>query len=186
MIQQIDTDLFLWINSHYNNFLDVVMWWASDRFIWIPLYIFLAIVFFKEFPQHWWKLFIAVGIMIVMTDQSANVFKEMYPRLRPCHDLNFQNTVHLVNGYCGGNFGFVSSHAANSVALTVFCFVMLGDKFRVLKYGLIIYALLICYSRIYLAAHFPFDVVRGILSGVIVAIIISSLTKILIKNKNTQ
>ena len=176
MLNQLDTDLLIWVNSHHNNVLDMMMWWISDRFFWIPFYAWLAVMVIKLYPQNWWKVFICIAIMILITDQSANFLKEHFERLRPCHTPQLQTVIHLVNGYCGGNFGYASSHASNSVGLATFCIILFRKRYQWLKYTLIFYAALICYSRVYLGAHFPFDILRGALIGIIAGYLVALFT----------
>ncbi|HEY5124915.1 MAG TPA: phosphatase PAP2 family protein, partial [Ignavibacteria bacterium] len=96
-------------------------------------------------------------------DQSSVLVKNLVQRLRPCYDPALKGLVHLVNGECGGLFGFVSSHATNSfdVALLSLLFI----KKRWYSISIIIWALVIGYSRIYLGVHFPGDVLCGSLLG---------------------
>ena len=110
-----------------------------------------------------------VALMITFSDQVSVYIKNTFERLRPCHDPLLQNVIHLVNG-CGGKFGFVSSHASNSAALAAFTGMLLPPGYRWMRYELVGYVLIVGYSRIYLAAHFPGDVLGGWLLGCIAAI----------------
>lgn len=182
-MDEFNTGLFRLINSNHNEIIDFIMWWASDRFVWIPLYAFILFYFAKQYQSQWWKIIIALAVMILASDQGANFFKAVIPQLRPCHDLRFSRMVHLVNNYCGGQYGFVSSHASNSAAVVVFTFLML----RVpgwLKLTLPFYCFIICYSRVYLAAHFPFDVLRGVLLGCLAGILAALILKKVFGLKN--
>ncbi len=86
-------------------------------------------------------------------------------RLRPCHDPSIAADVHLVNGYCGGMYGFVSAHASNAFALYSFLFFLFRKKNKKLQRIILGWAILVSYSRIYLGAHFPGDVFGGALLG---------------------
>lgn len=167
MLQEINTELLLWINSHHNSFLDAVMFWASDRFIWIPLYAFLLYLFTKTYHKKIWIILICITILITLCDQSANLAKDFFKELRPCHEPSLAGILHLVNNSCGGSYGYISSHAANSAGLSIFTFMLLNKNFQWLKFIMFAYVALLCYSRIYLAAHYPFDVARGILLGLV-------------------
>jgi undecaprenyl-diphosphatase len=68
------------------------------------------------------------------------------------------------NPYLGGQYGFVSSHAANMAALFAFIFPYL-KKYTYSIYALGIYVFLVAYSRVYLGVHFPSDVLCGALLG---------------------
>jgi undecaprenyl-diphosphatase len=89
-------------------------------------------------------------------------------RLRPCHESAIQQLVHVV-GDCGGQFGFCSSHAANSFTLATSLFLLFGKQIPSLKY-FYLWAIIVSYSRIYVGVHYPLDVVTGAGIGVLAAI----------------
>jgi undecaprenyl-diphosphatase len=71
--------------------------------------------------------------------------------------------VHLVNGECGGLYGFVSSHAANSFNVALLSLMFINKRWYTIC--IIIWASIIGYSRIYLGVHYPGDVISGSLLG---------------------
>ena len=89
-------------------------------------------------------------------------------RLRPCHNLEIANLVHIVNDHCGGQYGFVSSHATNTFALAVFVGLLVKQKVSWLSPALIVWAAIVSYSRIYLGVHYPGDVICGAILGAII------------------
>jgi undecaprenyl-diphosphatase len=136
----------------------------SGRVIWAPLY--LAILLYLGFRYKRKFLIIIPFIILAVTlaDQvSVQLFKNIFQRLRPCHEPSLAGMVHLVNGECGGLYGFVSSHASNSfnVALLSLMFI----KRRWYTISIILWASVIGYSRIYLGVHYPGDVVCGAMVG---------------------
>jgi len=168
-LRSIDNQLLLFFNGLHNSALDFVMYWASNRWVWLPLYAYLFWVLRKNYPKGFLALLLIVAMMITVSDQlSSSVIKNAVMRLRPCHNAALASQLHLVNGYCGGQYGFVSSHASNSFALLSFLFFLLKNKFYGLKIWLLIWAVVVSYSRIYLGAHYPSDVFCGALLGVIV------------------
>src|SRR5438270_7408118 len=112
-LRYIDTQLLLFFNRLHNGLLDFVMYWASNRWIWLPLYVYLFFFLRKNYPKGFVILLVIVAVMITISDQLASaVLKNMVMRLRPCHNPEVAPQLHLVYGYCGGEYGFVSSHAA--------------------------------------------------------------------------
>ena len=145
------------------------MWFISYKYTSIPIY--LAIVFFI-FKKYKWKGFIpvvAIIIAITVADQvSVHLFKEVFQRLRPCHQPEIADIVHIVNNKCGGKYGFLSSHATNVFVVASFTSLLFRNKYFSLS--IIFWASIISYSRIYLGVHFPADVLAGALLGIIIGI----------------
>ena len=84
-------------------------------------------------------------------------------RPRPCHAPDLLGLVHLPTGRCGGAYGFVSSHAANFFGLAVYLGLLLREGWL---FGLLlIAAVLVGYSRIYMGVHYPGDILAGGLLG---------------------
>ena len=97
---------------------------------------------------------------------SSAGFKPFTQRLRPCHEPSLFDSMRVVESYgCGGLYGFMSSHAANTMALTVFLALALPQRFALFKWVLLIWTIITGYSRVYLAAHYPGDVAAGWVLG---------------------
>lgn len=157
----LDKQLFALLNGWHSPFWDDVMWWLSDKEIWIPVYVLLFVWMIR---RDGWKLavwaLVCVGLLILCADQTAShLLKPWIERPRPCHDVSLDFVVHLVNGKCGGKYGFVSSHAANFVGLAVFLGLWSKRK-RYFWLGLLI-AVFVAYSRVYLGVHYVGDVLVG-------------------------
>jgi undecaprenyl-diphosphatase len=173
IIEQWDKELFLFLNSLNHPFLDPIMYWISDRFIWIPFYVFVLILIIKHRGvKSLYVILPAVALLIALSDQIAlQLFKEVFKRYRPCHNEELKSMVHLVKG-CGGLYGFVSSHAANSFALAGFLGFLLKDKYSWFIPLILVWALVVSYSRIYLGAHYPGDIIVGALLGALLGALI--------------
>jgi undecaprenyl-diphosphatase len=114
-----------------------------------------------------WKAILSlvfIALVVTLADQiSVHGFKMVFQRLRPCHNLQLKNIVHLVNNKCGGQFGFVSSHAANTFGIAVFLARLLKNKQFIIF--IFAWASVVSYSRIYLGVHYPFDILGGAILG---------------------
>jgi undecaprenyl-diphosphatase len=175
-----DSDLFKLINEAHVHWLDQPMVIISGKLTWIPLYLFLVSLLYKKYKINFWKPVLYLISTIIFADQvSSSILKPFFKRLRPCHVAEFQSWIHLPDG-CGGLYGFCSSHAANAFALAIGFFLI--SKNKVLGITLIIWAIIICYSRIYLGAHFPLDVMTGAIIGSLGAFLFYSIYLRLTKN----
>lgn len=176
-IEEFDRYLFLLINGMHNPVLDKLMLAASNALWWMPLFIWLLYVLFKSYPGKAF-LWVALGIIlsITLTDRlSVMAFKEVFLRYRPCHNLEIMDQIHLVKEYCGGKYGFVSSHATNYAGLGVLFYGLL--KFQYPKSYLIFipWVFIIGYSRVYIGVHYPLDVLGGWILGSVLGYIVLKL-----------
>ena len=173
-LMEADTDLFLFLNGIHSGFFDTVMYWASNKWIWIPFYAWILSRLIRLYQKDIVRIIVFAGLLIAASDQlSTNVLKNYVERPRPCHEAALAAKVHLVKNYCGGEFGFVSSHAANSFALASFLFFLIKRKDKKLIQLLLVWAVIVSYSRIYLGVHYPGDVICGAMLGVLLGKIFS-------------
>lgn len=177
-----DQELLLFLNNLGNSSFDSFWLLMTDKWIWIPFYIILFYFIYKSFPAKkliFILIFIALGITV--SDQLAGIFKIGVARLRPCHEPLIMAKMRLVT--CGGPFGFYSSHASNSFFLVSFLSILIGKKYKFLPYILVVWAVLVSYSRIYLGVHYPLDVAAGAVAGFLLGIVFAKLArKVILKN----
>ena len=165
-LENIDKDLLLQAQSFHSDFWDRFMAFITNKYVSVPLYILLVVLVIITFRKKSLLIFLLIGLMITCSDRiSSGFFKPTFKRLRPCHDAEIARLVRMPAG-CGGTYGFVSSHAANTFALAGFLF-LLGRK-RSRWYALLfVWAVLVSYSRVYLGIHYPGDVIVGGLLGLL-------------------
>lgn len=166
-----DRRLLVWLNSFHTDWLDPVMYYTSQTLFWLPLYLFLLYLVIKDFKGDWWIPMIGIAVTILLADQvTSSIMKPYFARLRPSQEPTLVGIIHLVrdhNGeiYTGGLYGFASSHAANTFATATFFTLLLRRDHSWIKW-LFLWAAGMTYTRIYLGAHYPGDIVVGTLVGV--------------------
>lgn len=166
----LDTKLFLFLNGLHNPFLDVLMYYISKVWIWIPLYLGVVALIIKKWKMESIWIILSIIICVVLTDQLTNLTKVTFERLRPSHEPALEGLVHHVNGYVGRKFSFVSGHASN-----VFGFALLSSlilKQKLYTWFIFFWAAIVAYSRIYLGVHYPLDILGGMLLGMAVSLLV--------------
>ena len=163
IIKNIDQDFFLHLNGMHHPCMDKIMYWFTSRLFWLPLYVCLIYFMWRTLGI---KSLIIFVITITLCDQlSASVCKPWVQRLRPCCDPEIKNIVHLVGTYVG-NYGFPSSHAANTFGISMALWLLFKKNYPWI-FTLFTWALLVSYGRIYGGVHYPIDVIAGALLGIV-------------------
>ena len=168
----LDQQLFLFLNKMGSKTFDGFWMLMTHKASNISLYLFLFFFYLKQTRlKDFLMLLLFVVILILLTDQATNFFKDGFERFRPCHEPALKDRVRLVKSTCGGLYGYFSGHASNSFALAVFFSYIFGIKYSRLPFLLLIVASLVAYSRIYIGVHYPLDVLSGIIFGSLVGFI---------------
>ena len=165
-----DSSILLVVNGMHSSYFDTFMWLCSRKFEWIPFYLSIIYVLFRNFN---WRVvlysLVAMGVILLLTDAvSSHFIRPVVARLRPSNLENpISEMIHIVDNHRGGRYGFPSSHASNSWGLVFFVGLLL--RRRLLTTFLACWALLLCYSRLYLGVHYPGDLLAGMMLGAVVA-----------------
>ena len=171
-----DYPLFEVLNFDGGATLDSLMSAISGILMWIPLYLLILYMVWRRWS---WRgvvaLILAVALALGLADLLAGIFKHSGPlknlwpdfpaRLRPMFseglsDVNIPSTNH-------GRYGTVSAHAATIVSLSIISAYAINRRW--FSWLIALVAIAICYSRIYLACHFPQDILLGAALGVVTA-----------------
>lgn len=180
----IDQQWLLAINGWHSEWVDMLMWYISKSTTWLPLYALLVGLIVYRFgilsPSLCREgrrgssllrvLIILAGFAVavgVSDFVSSGIIKPWVCRLRPTHEPALAGMLHLVNGYTGGLYGFVSSHAANTMACALLFALLYRNKYATV--GLMLWVALNCYSRMYLGVHYPADIIGGLAIGALMA-----------------
>ena len=180
----IDQQWLLAINGWHSEWADILMWYISKSTTWLPLYALLVGLIVYRFgilsPSLCREgrrgssllrvLIILAGFAVavgVSDFVSSGIIKPWVCRLRPTHEPEIAGLIHLVNGYTGGLYGFVSSHAANTMACALLFALLYRNKYATV--GLMLWVALNCYSRMYLGVHYPADIIGGLAIGALMA-----------------
>ena len=178
----IDTEILLAINGWHAPWADTLMWIVSAKTTWIPLYLLLIGLLVWRYrqpaptPIKWLQKVPACVVMIVVIALAvgaadfiaSGILKDWVARPRPSRVPELEGVLHLVNGYKSGQYGFVSSHAANTMAVALLFSLIWRNKIATV--GLMLWVAANCYSRMYLGVHYPTDILGGLIVGSLVAV----------------
>lgn len=162
-IIDLDKNLFVFLNSLGSENFDGLWLFITKQFYWAPLFLLIFYLLYKKIGFKNFGFYILfTAILILICDQTTNLFKWYFERLRPCNDEEIKSVIRIVKS--SKSFSFFSGHASNSMATTVFTVFILKKYYRHI-YLLFLFPLLFAYSRIYLGLHFPSDILTGYIFG---------------------
>lgn len=174
LLLNLDREVLLSINGWHSPVADKIMLFFSAIPVWIPLYILVAVLMFcpkwqrVNVKRSSWIIggvsLLAVGVCFGLCDQISVLIKESVQRYRPSHEPTLDGLVRVIEGR-GALYGFVSSHAANTFGFALFTSMLFRRRSYTIP--IFIWATIVAYSRVYLAKHYPLDVLCGALLGLL-------------------
>ena len=169
-LDNIDRQLFLFLNDLNLPWLDPIMYALTDARYWMPLFLIVLGSLVYKFKWQSVTIILFLVLTIVFADQiSASLIKPLVGRLRPTHNPELSSVIHTLNGYKGGQFSFVSSHAANAFAIATFLWLSLRQRIDWI-WVMFVWATIFSYTRIYLGVHYPGDILFGALLGLLIGV----------------
>jgi len=162
-ILSLDKKLFVFLNGLGSETYDGLWLFITKQYNWIPFFILLLYLIFKKVgTKQTLYLLLFSALLVAFSDQTTNLFKYGFQRLRPCNDSEINSFIRIVQSR--SSFSFFSGHAANTMAVATFLYLILKRDFK--YFGLIfLWPFIFAYSRIYLGLHYPLDILCGYLWG---------------------
>lgn len=162
-ILSLDVKLFVFLNGLGSETFDGLWLFITKQSNWIPLFLLLLyVIYIRLGVKQTLYLLLFIAVLVTITDQTTNLFKNGFQRLRPCNNLEINSFIRIVK--ISHSFSFFSGHAANSMAVATFVYFNFKDKIKFFGF-LFLWPLIFAYSRIYLGLHYPVDILTGYLFG---------------------
>lgn len=170
---ELDRNLFVFLNSLGSEAYDGFWLFITKQINWIPIFAIILYLVFKHLGwRHALLIILVMALLIVLTDQTTNLFKNYFQRLRPVNNTDLDDVIHFVHKR--SSFSFISGHASNSMAAAFFLYKVLKPYLKYMGF-IFLWPLIFAYSRIYLGLHYPGDILCGYIWGILMALIMLKL-----------
>lgn len=171
-----DKAFFVFVNQDLSNSIfDLLCPIIRKKETWIPLYILVAFFTYKKHGKQALIWFGVALLTILLTDQTAHLFKVLFERPRPCNEASLLSSLILRVDHCNNSFSFFSAHAANHFGQAYIYHSIF--KNRIASFGFFAWAAAIAFAQVYVGVHYPLDVIFGAISGLCIGAICVKLSK---------
>lgn len=169
-IKELDTSLLVYLNGLGSKTYDGLWLIITDQRNWIPLFLLMFYLIYKKIGgKQTLYVLLFIAVLIAFTDQTTNLFKYTFQRLRPCNNPDINSIIRVVQ--VRKSYSFFSGHAANTMAVATFLYLVLKRHFKYIGF-LFLWPLIFAYSRIYLGLHYPGDILTGYFFGALFGFLI--------------
>lgn len=170
---ELDKNLFIFLNGLGSEAYDSFWLFITKQINWIPIF---ALILYLVFNHLGWRhavlIILVMALLVLLTDQTTNLFKNYFQRLRPVNNTDLDDVIHFVHKR--SSFSFISGHASNSMAAAFFLYKVLKPYLKYMGF-IFLWPLIFAYSRIYLGLHYPGDILCGYVWGILMALIMLKL-----------
>ena len=195
-LEQLDKTWTLAINGLHTPFTDRMWMFFSGRAEWIPLYVLVIVLLIWRLG---WKkglvMILTTAVCILCVDQFANLIKNSVMRLRPgCDPDMVAGGLHILITSKANSYGFFSAHAGNALAFAVCTLkaLRMGRDAKQRPWNglcsaysilIVIWAVLVGFSRIFVGKHFLGDVLTGFAVGLIFAEALCAISRLCFRSR---
>ncbi len=182
-IEQFDVWLFRLLNLHLVHPVtdELMVFLTNGRMSW-PVFVLAALFMVARKGKNGFLILFLALLAVGLADFVASgMFKPLVQRIRPCFALDHVRLL-IIQPH---SYSFASSHAANSTAVATVTWIFFHRGVLVEKLftgTMILFALAVSFSRVYVGVHYPGDVFAGMVIGVFSAFLIYLLFSWLLKN----
>lgn len=164
-IEELDINLLVYLNGLGSETYDKFWLIITNQLYWTPFFLLLFYLIYKKIGiRQTLYLLLFIAVLIAFTDQTCNLFKHTFQRLRPCNNPDLSSIIRIVQ--VRKSYSFFSGHAANTMAVATFLYLVLKQHFKYFGW-LFLWPLIFAYSRIYLGLHYPGDILAGYFFGAV-------------------